>query len=54
MINLGGTSRASEGGDSQFELIKRAKREREEREEGRLKQRASIKIQVSGPLFPLF
>jgi hypothetical protein len=47
IINLGGIARHSSEGNSQADLIQRAKREREERELGRLKQKASIKIQVS-------
>lgn len=43
-INLGGATRQE--GTSQDDLIKRAKRQREEREEQRLRERAAAKIQV--------
>lgn len=45
-IDLGGTKRV-EGVNSQGDLIKRAKKEREEREEKRIQERACVKIQVS-------
>lgn len=43
-INLGGATRPE--GTSQNDLIKRAKRQREEREEQRVRERAAAKIQV--------
>lgn len=45
-INLGGQQR-NPPGNSQAELIRRAKHEREEREAARLQERAAVKLQVS-------
>lgn len=49
VINLGGLARNTGDGNTQADLILRAKKEREERELGRLKQKACIKIQVGVP-----
>lgn len=46
-INLGGSSRQADSGAQPGDLIKRAKREREERELNRKKDTAAAKIQVS-------
>lgn len=46
-INLGGVNRSDSSNSQSADLIKRAKKEREDREEKRVQERACMRIQVS-------